>query len=363
MWNVPFSTQLVGSWVKPHWLADHAKVYAKEGSWWRLEGDALKEGLDDAVRLAVYDQNQAGITYATDGEQRRQTFSGHFYCLGGIDTENPGEFTNFHSDILPFLDMRQKPKGVGATEEKKESPKVFFPRVVDKISWKAPILVDDLRFVRRYAEQRTKMTVIGPVTLAYRLVDDGVYGSDEQLAYGVADALNKELKALAAAGCDLIQIDEPEVHFRYTQCKDWAVEAINRMLDGVDTRTAVHVCYGYSKNIAFKRQSTVYPQAVKMIAQTNTNAISVEYEQPKHDPEFLKNLDDKDLIMGVLDLNPTTETETVEHILQRVRAAMDVVPGERMSLAPDCGMWFLPREPALAKLKAMCLAASVLRAQ
>ena len=118
MWSELFPTQLVGSYHKPHWLADHSKVYTKEGGWWRVKPDQLEAAQGDAVRLAVFDQNRAGMSYATDGEQRRQTFSGHFNILGGIDSDNPLQFTNFHNDITPYLEMRQMAKGVGADVKK-----------------------------------------------------------------------------------------------------------------------------------------------------------------------------------------------------------------------------------------------------
>ena len=79
--------------------------------------------------------------------------------------------------------------------------------------------------------------------------------------------------------------------------------------------------------------------------------------------EFLASLGDKDVILGVLDLNPENPGETVDHIVQRVQAATTVLPKERISLAPDCGMWFLPRARAYAQLRTMCLAADVLRHQ
>jgi 5-methyltetrahydropteroyltriglutamate--homocysteine methyltransferase len=361
-WNSGlFPTQLVGSYVKPKWLADHARVYGKEGTWWNLEGERLQEGIDDAVRLAIYDQNMAGMTYATDGECRRQTFSGHFYQLAGIDEDNPGEFTNFQNDVMDYLKMKQTAKGVGSEEKKMESPKVLFPSVVEKISWNKPIVGSDIPFLKRYAARRTKITVIGPVTLSYRLVDSGVYASHADLVFAIADALNKELKALAAAGVDLIQIDEPEVHFRYSQCQDFTVEAINRMIDGVDATTAVHVCYGYSKNIDLKEPSPIYPKAVKLIAQTNVDAIHTEYAQPGHSPEFLESIGDKDSVIGVLNLDPDGEVEAVQQIVDMVKGAIQVIAPERISLAPDCGMWFLPRDFAFKKLQAMCLAAEQLR--
>ena len=229
------------------------------------------------------------------------------------------------------------------------------------MTWPGPIVVDDAIFLNSIAANKTKITVIGPVTLSYRLVDSGIYDSHAELVFAIADALNKELRALAAAGVDLIQIDEPEVHFRLSQCQDFAVEAINRMIDGVDAVTAVHVCYGYSKNIAYKQASPVYPKAVNLIAQSDIDAISVEYSQPGHNPDFLHSLGEKDVILGVLNLDPMGQVETVNGIVEMVTQAMTVMPGERISLAPDCGMWFLPRDFAFQKLKAMCDAAQVLR--
>ena len=367
MWSELFPTQLVGSYHKPHWLADHAKVYTKEGGWWRVASEQLAAAKDDAVSLAVFDQNRAGMSYATDGEQRRQTFSGHFNVLGGIDSDNPLQFTNFQNDITPFLEMRQKAKGVGADVKKDaksaKAPEVLFPSVRSPIHWPGPIVVDDAIFLKKIAANKTKVTVIGPVTLSYRLVDSGIYGSHAELMMAIADALNKELRALADAGVDLIQIDEPEVHFRLSQCKDFTVEALNRMVDGVSARTAVHVCYGYSKNIAYKQASPVYPKAVACVAESNIDAISVEYAQPGHTPDFLECLGDKDVILGVLNLDPMGEVETTQGIVSKVKDAISVMPPERISLAPDCGMWFLPRDFAFKKLKAMTAAAAILKTQ
>ncbi|ARN73168.1 cobalamin-independent methionine synthase II family protein [Oceanicoccus sagamiensis] len=368
MWKTElFPTQLVGSYVKPKWLADHNKVYAKEGTWWNVGQDNLQDAIDDGVRLAVYDQNLAGITFATDGEVRRQTFSGHFYNLKGIDQENPAEFTNFHNDVTEYLKMKRKATNVGADLEKEETPKesmkVLFPAVREKIEWPGPMVVSDIPFLKRYSANRTKITVIGPVTLSYRLVDMGVYPDHAQLCFAIADALNQELKALAAAGVDLIQIDEPEVHFRYSQCKDFTVEAVNRMIKDVDCLTSVHVCYGYSKNVDLKEPSPIYPKAVELISHTDVDAIHTEYAQPGHTPDFLKSVGDKDVAIGVLNLDPDGEVEDVESIRRMIIDAMDVIPKERISLAPDCGMWFLDRDFAFRKMKAMCLAAESLRNQ
>jgi 5-methyltetrahydropteroyltriglutamate--homocysteine methyltransferase len=343
-----FATELVGSWCKPQWLADHSLVYAREGTWWRVSPDHLSEATDDAVRLAVADQDRAGLTYVTDGEQRRQTFSGHFTRLGGIDNEQQAAPAMHGYDIGEYLDMKERPP----PDPDAPPPSFEQPRVVGPITWEGPMLVDDLRFLARHTRGRTKVTVIGPTTLALRLVDEH-YGDQAALTFGVADALNAELRALAGAGADLIQIDEPEVHFRYSACREFAVEAIDRMLAGVDARTAVHMCYGYSKNIAEKRATPVYEQAVGLLAQTTADELSLEYEQPAHTPDLLDHTGDKAVILGVLNLDTEAPVETVEHIMARATAAAAVVGPDRIRLAPDCGMWFLPRDHACAKIEAM----------
>ena len=366
MWQTElFPTQLVGSWVKPQWLADHDRVYGKEGTWWRFSGEHLREAIDDAARLAIEDQNRAGLTWATDGEVGRQTFSGHFNRLGGIDSDNPAEFTNFSNDITPYLTMRRRAMNVGGDPDEKPAPqappKILFPAVREKIHWPGPLVVDELRFLKRYAAELCKVTVVGPVTLSYRVVDTGIYADHAALCFAIADALNSELRALSEAGAHLIQIDEPEVHFRYSQCRDFAAEAINRTVRDVAALTQVHVCYGYSRNIAFKAPSPIYPEAVRLIAETDADALHTEYAQPGHTPDFLQSVGDKPTAVGVLNLDPESEVESAEEIEERIDGVMQVLPRERISLAPDCGMWFLQRDFACGKLAAMGRAAQRLR--
>ena len=354
-----FATQLVGSWCKPKWLADHDKVYGKEGSWWRVPPELLPEALDDAVRLAVADQNRAGLTYATDGECRRQTFSGHFYCFGGIDSEEQGAVTNFSNDVGDFLTMKARP-APAVVDEPSAPPKFEQPRVVGPLTWTEPVLADAARFLQRYADNRSKVTIIGPVSLGLRLVDEH-YGDQEALTLALAEVINQEIRHLESLGVDLIQIDEPEVHFRYSQCEGYATEAIDRALAGVEARTAVHMCYGYSKNIAEKRATPVYAQALTSLAASCVDEISLEYEQPNHQPELLEAAGDKAVILGLLNLDTEAPVETVEHIESRARDAIEVIGPDRLRLAPDCGMWFLPRDHACSKIEHLEAAARNLR--
>ncbi len=234
--------------------------------------------------------------------------------------------------------------------------------MVAPLRWTSPILAGDVEFLRARTSQLTKVTVIGPTTLALRLVDEH-YGSLEQVAFALADVLNAEARALAAAGADVVQFDEPEVHFRHSQVEGFAAEALDRALAGVDAHTVVHVCYGYSRNIAEKRSTPVYASAVELLASTDVDDLSLEYEQPGHTPDLLERTGDKGVALGVLDLDTEAPVETVEHIAGRAEDAISVIGPERLRLAPDCGMWFLPRDHATAKITAMEAAARDLRAR
>lgn len=353
------ATQLVGSWCKPRWLADHDQVYGREGSWWRVPPELLPEALDDAVRLAIADQDAAGLTYVTDGENRRQTFSGHFYCFEGIDQDEPGEVTNFANDVGEYLTMKARPAPV-TDGEPGAPPKFTQPRVVGPIRWNGSVLADAARFLQQHARGRTKVTIIGPVSLGLRLVDEH-YGDQAELTFALAEVINAELRALESLGIDLLQIDEPEVHFRYSQVEGFATEAIDRALRGLSTPTAVHMCYGYSKNIAEKRATPVYERALELLAASCVDQISLEYEQPGHEPDLLEHAGDKMVILGCLNLDTEAPVESVDHIEARARAAAEVIGPGRLSLAPDCGMWFLPRDHARAKIAAMEAAATTLR--
>ena len=362
MLRVQFPTQLVGSWCKPQWLCDHDKVYDAEGTWWRVGAEHLGEAQDDAVRLAIADQERAGLTYVTDGEQRRQTFSGHFTLgLGGLDTSPDAQsapiFRPF--DVAEFLTMKPRPAPVAGAAPR---PMTVQPRIVGPITWQSPMIGPASGFLKERTTHGVKVTVIGPTTLALRLIDEH-YGSLDKVAFAIADALNVELNLLQQLGVDLIQLDEPEVHFRYSTVAGFATEALDRALHGITTPTAVHVCYGYSKNIAEKRATPVYAQALDVLAASCVNDISLEYAQPNHSPDLLEHCGTKGVILGVLDLDTEAPVETVDGVVRRAAAATEVVGPNRMRLGPDCGMWFLPRERALQKLVAMERSAHVLRAR
>ena len=349
MVNRALTTQLVGSYTKPNWLINHHRVTSSSASFWRPDEEVLKEAQDGATIVAIADQERAGLDVITDGEQRRQRFDTYFFKMGGMDTENLGRWSMDNRDVS-FIDLDP--------EVEARLNKAVTPRVVSEITWAGPMVLDDLRFLKRHTRRPVKMTVIGPLTMTARLANE-YYPDEEALGMAVAKAINQELCALDAAGVDIVQLDEPDFHFRHDIAVNWGTKALNIALDGIQATKAVHVCYGYAM-IGDKRIDPSYAQAIEAIAASSAQQISLEYEQPGHSPDLLKHCGDKVVILGSLNLG-TEEVETPEYIAGRIREVLDVVPPERLNLAPDCGMWFLPREVAFAKLRALVVGAEMVR--
>ena len=352
MLHRPLTTQLVGSYTKPDWLIRHRRVttpYPDDG-FWRPDPEVRAQALDDATLLAIGDQERAGLDVIGDGELRRRRFDTYFLRFGGIDTEELGRWDMGPRD-LSFVELSPE---VGA-----RLADAYAPRVVGEIAWRDPIALDDLRFLKRHTTRPVKMTVIGPLTAACRLANEH-YADEEALGLALADAINAELRALDAEGVDILQLDEPDFHFRHDQALRWGTRALDRAFEGIRATRVVHVCYGYA-TLGQKTLDPNYESVLEAIAASTADAISLEYEQPGHGPELLRHCGEKDVLLGLLNLG-TEEVETPERIAARVQAALEVVPPERLHLAPDCGMWFLPREVAFAKIRALVLGAELVRA-
>jgi 5-methyltetrahydropteroyltriglutamate--homocysteine methyltransferase len=335
-----FPTSLVGSYPQPEWLIDRAKlagrfpprVRAKE--LWRPAPEFLAQAQDDATRIAVRAQEEAGLDIVTDGEIRRESYSNHFAtALSGVDIDNPGE----------ALDRSGHPNPV--------------PRVTGDIVRAAPIQGPDLEFLRAHTDRTVKVTVPGPFTMSQQAQDDH-YGDPRALALAYADAVNQEVKDLFAAGADIVQLDEPYMQARPERAREYGLEALNRALDGVTGTTAVHICFGYAA-IIHERPSgySFLPE----LADCPVEQISIETAQSQLDTSVLKSLPGKTIILGVIDLSDPT-VETAATVAERVRRALPYVAAERLVLAPDCGMKYLPRESADGKMRAMAAAAEILRA-
>ena len=350
---LPLTTQLVGSYAKPRWLTRHDRVTTPYGDdeFWRPDPEVRGDALDDATILAIADQERAGLDVISDGEERRQRFDSYFFRFGGVDRSVLGEWSMAERD-LSFIDL--EPAVAARLADARA------PRVVEPVTWPGPIVLEDLRFLKRHTRRPVKMTVIGPLTAAARLVDE-YYADEESLGLALAAVINQELRALDEEGVDVLQLDEPDFHFRFDQAAAWGTRALDRALEGIRATTVVHVCYGYA-TIGSKSVDPRYGDVLDLIAASRADAISLEYTQPGHGPKLLRRCGDKQILLGVLDLG-TQAVEPPEEIAGRVRDALDVVPPSRLHLAPDCGMWFLRREVAFAKMRAMVVAAAIVRGE
>ena len=322
---------MVGSYPQPDWLIDRERlgdrlpprVRARE--LWRVPEAFLDEAQDDATRLAVQDMERAGVDVITDGEMRRESYSNRFAtALDGVDLDDPG---------------------VALDRTGHENP---VPRVVGPIRRTYPVEVHDVEFLRSITDRRTKITVPGPFTMTHQAQND-YYADEPSLALAYAKAVNEELRDLKAAGADVVQIDEPYLQARPEPAREYAIEAINRALDGIEGETVLHTCFGYA-HIVHDRP-TGYP-FLRELNDCRATHLSLEAAQPNLDPEVLRDLPDKLIILGVLDLG-SSEVETADVVADRIRKALVIVGPERLVVAPDCGMKYLPRELAFRKLQAM----------
>jgi 5-methyltetrahydropteroyltriglutamate--homocysteine methyltransferase len=324
-------TTVVGSYPQPEWLIDRERlgdrlpprVRARE--LWRVAEPHLEEAQDDATRLAVQDLERTGVDVVTDGEMRRESYSNRFAtALDGVELDPPG---------------------VALDRTGHENP---VPRVVGPVRRRGPVEVRDVEFLRSLTARTIKITVPGPFTMTQQAQNDH-YASDRDLALAYAEAVNEELRDLKAAGADVVQIDEPYLQARPEPAREYALEAIDRALDGIDGDTVLHTCFGYAHIVHDRPDGYPFLRELAGCAATH---ISLEAAQPDLDPALLRELGDKTVVLGVLDLG-SDEVETPEVVAGRIRRALDVLPPERLAAAPDCGMKYLPRERAFRKLEAM----------
>jgi len=331
-------TSLVGSYPQPEWLIDREKLSkqvprVRADDLWLVPPEKLKAAQDDATILAIRDQERAGLDIITDGEQRRESYSNRFAtALDGIDVENPGTVINRNGRPIPV------------------------PRIVGPIRRQQPVELRDLKVLRANTSRKIKATVPGPFTMGRQAQDD-YYRDEEAVAMAYAEAVNAEIKDLFAAGADVVQIDEPWMQQHPDQARRYGIKALNRALDSVAGTVAVHLCFGYAAVVRDKPSGYSF---LPELEQSKAQQISIEAAQPKLDLKILAELPSKTIVLGVIDLGDMT-VEAPQIVAERIRRALEVVPAERIVVAPDCGMKYLPRAIAFAKMKAMADGAALLR--
>ncbi|HSR79408.1 MAG TPA: 5-methyltetrahydropteroyltriglutamate--homocysteine methyltransferase [Hyphomicrobiaceae bacterium] len=334
-------TTVVGSYPQPDWLVDRSMltktVPRVRMDLWRVASQWLEQAQDDATLLAIRDMERAGIDIITDGEVRRESYSNRFAtALEGIDTARPGHVKARSGHQTPV------------------------PRVIGKIRRKGPVEVRDMEFLRANTDRVAKITLPGPFTMSQQAVNE-FYRDEEEMVMDYAAAVNAEVRDLERAGADIIQLDEPWLRNDPEAAKRVAVKAINRALEGLKVPTIVHLCFGYAALVPGETKPVGYsflPQLADSVAQQ----ISIEAAQPRLDLGVLQDLAPKKVLLGVIDLNDQ-KAETPRVVADRIRAGLRFIGPDKLIPAPDCGMKYLPRAVAFAKLSALSQGAAIVRAE
>ena len=335
------ATTVVGSYPQPDWLVDRQMLSkgvprVRLRAMWRVPEPFLEQAQDDATTVAIREMERAGIDVITDGEIRRESYSNRFAtALEGVDVENPGAIRN------------------------RGGQEIVVPRVIGRIRRVRPVEVRDMEFLRRHTDRPAKITLPGPFTLAQQARNE-FYRDPEEMAMDFAAAVNAEAHDLQAAGADVIQLDEPWLRNDPEAAQRYAVPAINRALAGLAVPTALHLCFGYAA--VMRQQKPTGYSFLPQLAATTAGQISIEAAQPKLDLGVLADLSGKTIVLGVIDLGDPA-VETPEQVAARIRAGLTRVSLDRLVPAPDCGMKYLPRDTAFAKLAALAAGARAVRAE
>jgi 5-methyltetrahydropteroyltriglutamate--homocysteine methyltransferase len=337
--NTILPTSLVGSYPQPDWLIDRERLRAvmpprvRARELWRIEPQWLEEAQDDATLVAVRDQERAGLDVITDGEMRRESYSNRFAtAIRGVDIDNPGST-------------------IGRTGEPTPVPRISGP-----LHREGSVQVRDVQFLRAATDRTIKMTVPGPFTMAQQAQNEH-YEREEDLAFAFADVVREEIAELFAAGADIVQLDEPWMEARPDAARRYGLETLQRALDGVQGTKTLHICFGYP--LFVPDHPTGY-QFLTELASSPVDQISIETAQSNLDVSVLSELGDKTVILGVIALD-SPEVETPEVVAERIGRALVHKPVEQLVAAPDCGMKYLPRDAAYAKLESLVAGAKAVR--
>lgn len=336
--NTLLPTSTAGSLPKPSWLAEPEKLWSP----WKLEGAELALGKQDALRVTLQEQDNAGIDIVSDGEQTRQHFVTTFIeNLSGVDFEK-----------------RQ-------TVRIRNRYDASVPTVVGPVSRQKPVFVEDAKFLRQQTDQPIKWALPGPMTMVDTLYDDH-YKSRQKLAWEFAKALNEEAKELEAAGVDIIQFDEPAFNVFFEEVNEWGIACLERAIEGLQCETAVHICYGYGIKANTDWKKTLgsewrqYEETFPSLQQSNIDIISLECHNGRVPLEVLELIRGKKVMVGAIDV-ATDVIETPEEVAETLRGALKYVDADKLYPCTNCGMAPLSRDIARAKLKALRAGAEIVR--
>lgn len=336
--NKLLPTSTAGSLPKPAWLAEPEKLWSP----WKLEGQALIEAKQDALRVSLQEQRNAGIDIVSDGEQTRQ---------------------HFVTTFIEHLD--------GVDFEKRETVKIrdrydaSVPTVVGPVSRPRSVFVEDAQFLRQQTTQKIKWALPGPMTMVDTLFD-AHYQSREKLAWEFAKILNQEAKELEAAGVDIIQFDEPAFNVFFDDVNEWGITCLEKAIEGLNCETVVHICYGYGIKANTDWKNTLgsewrqYEEVFPKLQQSSIDAISLECHNSQVPIELLELIRGKKVLVGAIDVASET-IETPEEVAATLREALKYVDADKLYPCTNCGMAPLSREIARGKLNALSAGAEIVR--
>jgi 5-methyltetrahydropteroyltriglutamate--homocysteine methyltransferase len=334
-----FPTTIAGSLPKPSWLSETQKLWPQ----WKSEGAELAAAKQDATLLWLKEQEDAGITIATDGEQSRQHFvHGFVEFVEGIDFEHKVEM------------------GI-----RNDRYKAMVPVVTGPLKLKGRVHEQDAKLMRAHAKGLIKITMPGPMTIIDTL-SDRYYGDKVKLAMAFADLLNQEARALQAQGVDVIQFDEPAFNVYMDDVKAWGIDALHRCIEGLTCKTAVHICYGYGIKANLDWKATLggewrqYEAIFPALAASRIDQISLECANAKVPMDLMALLAGKEIMVGVIDVASDT-VETAEEVADTIGRALKFVHKDKLFACTNCGMAPMDRDIARAKLKALVDGAAIAR--
>jgi 5-methyltetrahydropteroyltriglutamate--homocysteine methyltransferase len=326
-----FPTTIAGSLPKPAWLAEPERLWPE----WRLAGDELREAQRDATRIALFEQERAGIDLVTDGEQSRRHFVHGF--AGALDGVDATALTR---------------RGIRGDRYEADCP-----TIVGEVRWTAPVHADEMRFARDATKRRLKITIPGPMTIVDTLNDEH-YRDRRKAAFAFARAIRQEIEELTALGVDAVQLDEPAFNVYFDEVEEWGVAALDACIEGVRCETIVHVCYGYGvdANVKWKQKLgeewDQYAHIFPLLARSKIDAVSLELAGSHVPARVLGMLGKKNAVIGVIDV-ATERIETADEVAATIELARSYLPDDRIMCSTNCGMAPMRRDVAYVKLRAL----------
>ena len=336
----PLVTTVIGSWPKPDWLT--SRVHEISG-WtvdpeWKFQAEELKAKQDEATEWSIRQQESTGVDIVSDGEQRRDNYV-YYFCrrLTGFDFEDRARIVR-RSGAWTWT----------------------APRIAGPVASTGAFLVDDYCFTRSRTDHQIKVTIPGPMTISDSAKNE-YYRDEESLAMDLALAIRKEVSALANAGCEVIQFDEPAFARYPQQVHDYGMRALESCFEGVQgVTTVVHICRGYPIEGYTKADLDSYSLLAPALAKSKVDQVSIEASHGPVDPAILETFGEKSVIFGVVDIGKPG-VETVGDIELQIRRTLEHIEPDRLVVGPDCGMVFLDPEIAKAKLANLVEAAHRVR--